>query len=128
MALDTLKRIGEILREIKDISGESGMPPEIKQSRKLNLTKQLFFQAVPLLPEDFTEANKERILHLEEKKASIYSKRSGNTSQFKSVTMIYDLELEMELDKISIEIQQSLQKEKYFMPPKSDPRVGWKQA
>ena len=49
MAVDTLRRLGEILREIKLISTDSELSNERKQETKINLVKQFFIQSTPLL-------------------------------------------------------------------------------
>lgn len=115
MAINTLERLGEILREIKQVSffqtGES-------QRTKVFLVKQFFYQAVPLLKDNIVSQYQRKILDLTPKEVKVVKKYTNELIKSKPV---WDSALENQLDEIIIEIQQELQKEKYFMPPRKDP-------
>ena len=125
MALDTLKRIGDILRDIKAVSTNPELSLGVAQYSKYRLTRQLFVQATPLIKDD-TEKTK-----LAEKLAKIKLKWVKNINQITkrpiNFTPSYSDTVEEQLDALIVDIQGVLQKDKYFMPPKNDPRFGWSQ-
>jgi hypothetical protein len=125
MGLSALMRIDNILQHITRIAGDPMIPKEIKQNLKVGLVKQLFIQASPLLKQEVVDH-----YYLEFAKLKPYevimNHSSGGMVKKTENKAIYSEELEVELDRLSLEIQREMQKEKYFMPPRSDPRVGWK--
>lgn len=125
MAISTLMRIDEILKSITKVSSDPFMPTNVKQSMKVNLVKQLFNQSSPLLKEEVVKVYEKQIQDLKPYEADLVIGRSGIVKK-KEKRLLFSPELERELDKLCLEIQRELQKEKYFMPPKSDPRFGWK--
>jgi hypothetical protein len=128
MAIDTLQRLGDILREIKDISADLNDPLALKQVKKLNLIKQFFYNAVPLLPNKIVEAYEEKIINLNYSERAYGEKMNAFNTKILGKIPVYDVELEIKIDKLLVNIQKELQKEKYFMPPKHDARFGWKQG
>jgi hypothetical protein len=126
--MDTLKRLGEILRELRDTSSAIEITQDIKQQRKIALVKQFFLNAVPLLKDEIVFVYRDRVLGLKESTSRVANVGYGGETKIMGNTLIYDPKLEIELDQILLELQSVLQKEKYFMPPKHDPRFGWGQG
>jgi hypothetical protein len=124
MALDTLKRLGEILREIKMISVNPTLPREDKLEVKISLVKSFFINSVPLLEEKYIEKNKDNILAL----VSI-SKKIAHRTPYGSLKVVgyensFNPELDLKLDNLLVELQIELQKKGHFMPP-PDTEGGW---
>ncbi len=115
MALDTLQRLGEILREIKMVSTNPGFSEELKQEMKIKLVKQFFIQATPLLDKKCVDEHKETILNLRPLIVDVLD-RSGLTTRTVGKSIACSEEIELTLDRIMIDLQISLQKQKYFMP------------
>ena len=83
MALDTLKRLGIILSEIKGLAYKTDLTLEILQQIKIHLVKQFFIQASPLLPE------KSQFNYLWLSPTTLrecYFREGRNQSRFKSMT------------------------------------------
>jgi len=120
MALDTLKRLGEILREIKLVSSSPNFPKESKQEMKVNLIKQFFIQATPLMEIKFVEENQEEIINLTPSNTRILEKRDYGAHKFVGYDKTFDQKLEVKLDNILIKLQIELQKKGHFMPPSDE--------
>ena len=116
MALDTLKRLGTILSEIKGLAYKTEYSREIIQEVKIILVKQFFVQASPLLPADTIKKYQTEVLKLVPKTKVKYSGGLMSAGKPKRIEVIYDGDLEIKCDEILIELQMILQKEKYFMP------------
>lgn len=123
MALDTLRRLGTILENIKEINADISIPQAKAQEVKLNFIKSFYINATPLLNEKVIEKFKS-VLELRPVEAIVLD---SVTKRNKGKRKIFDYDLEVKLDKVLVDLQQALQKEKYFMPPKNDPRFSWKQ-
>lgn len=133
MALATLEKIQGILKSIVVISSghldddDKFLTPGKSQHMKYRLVNQLFVQCIPLFDKKKTEEWKPemlaRIRNVKLKVGNKYSNRRvvGNFAA-------YDEDVEQELDDIIMEIQERLQDEGYFMPPKNDARFSWKQV
>jgi len=117
MALDTLKRLGKTLEEIKQLAYKIEYSIETRQAVKLGLIKQFFIQSSPLLPKDQVEKYKEEILSLKPAMVNVLKMGSMNNTLYSRTQIIYNEKLEIRIDEILIELQMILQKEKYFMPP-----------
>ena len=135
MAIATLERLGNLLTEIKNIS--LGVMPGNRpinsngeiQHIKYKMVKQFFVQSVPLLK----DADEKIILSRLNKIKPIYvnyMQKSNNKLGFTKVGDIpyYSEVIENALDDILIKIQNFLQRDGFFMPPKHDPRAAWKQG
>jgi len=120
MALDTLKRLGKILEEVKYLQYKKEYSIDVLQSIKIGLIKQFFVQASPLLPETVVEKYKKEILGLKSKHINVIENRCLNDSKNIGTKLKYDEKLEIRLDEILIELQMILQKEKYFMPSEEE--------
>jgi len=125
MAISTLMRIDKILIDIVNLGANPNIPKNIKQSIKVSLVKELFSQSSALLPVEVVEKYRPVWESLEPYERDIGIGSSGIVRK-QEKKIIYSPELELKLDQFALLIQRELQKEKYFMPPKSDPRVGWK--
>lgn len=127
MALATLERLSELLKEIKNVSlgftegvGYS-LPTGETQYAKYKLIKQFFIQAVPLLKE-----KEEGIIEVEFKKLRPSSRKVNDRyGKYKGEQLVYNEQLEQQLDKLLITIQNFLQADGYFMPPREDPRYAF---
>ena len=64
MALATLERINEILREIMKVQSNLLIPKEVRQAIKVHLVRSLFLAAVPLLPDKVIDENTEEFKKL----------------------------------------------------------------
>lgn len=124
MAIDTLQRIANIIDKLSAVSSGIFQVENINQV-KFNLLTQLFIQCVPLLKEA-DEADikaKLKALKAEIKPPKIVHDDSG---LIKGRMYIDNPQIEDSINDIEILIQNCLQKEGYFMPPKADPRYSWK--
>ena len=122
MALATLERVNNILREITEISvGEYGGNIQCFYA-KLKLVKQLFLASIPLID---NKEEKDKLQKEIFKLNQMFGVKYDARSQKRRLTCYK--EIDTELDYVIIKIQEVLQKEKYFMPPKNDPRFSWKQ-
>lgn len=120
MALNTLERLGYILSEIRRVSSEPLFDKALKQSMKVQLTKQFFIQASPLLPEEVALKYSSEIISLRPNEQAIVKKTGMEVRATNEIRKVFDWALEDLLDSLLIKIQRELQKEKYFMPPKRD--------
>jgi len=116
MAIDTLKRLSRILEDIKNVT-YSSISVETKQILKIDLVKQFFIQASPLLKDEYVKTKKDEILEIKPATVDKIESPSMKASRFKGTFVKYDNNLNNKLDLLLIEIQQELQKDKYFMPP-----------
>lgn len=112
MALATLKRLDTILQNLRQVSLMSINPKE-KQRMNIDLLKQFYLNSIPLLDNDYIKENNDKILNLKLNKSVVA--KSGGHKNLES----YDQELENNINKFFIEIQQKLKK--YFMPKGKDP-------
>lgn len=135
MALATLEKVNNILKQIANVSvlfisddqGSSELSPGKAQHMKYRLVKQLFIQSVPL----FDTKKYEAFMHDILKDIRSIKLKYGNRYQNNRIIgkfEVFDQSVEDELDNITMDVQAELQKEGYFMPPKSDPRFSWKQS
>ena len=120
MALDTLRRIGAIFEHIKNLYLDRTMSDEIRQKIKIELVKQFFIQASPLLPIPTVAKYRQEILEIEPKRTKTYQKNGGGSTDYIGDSLSYNSNLDFKLDMIVIELQQILQEKKYFMPPAED--------
>lgn len=119
MAIATLYSLRDILTKITTIYGDPLLPDEVKQKLKLDMVKRFYIDSSPLLKPEIVEKFKE-ILQLKPIYANLLSNATGNMIKSKKKRLIYDINLEIELDTHLINLQMELQKEKYYMPPKTD--------
>lgn len=121
MALNTLERIGDILRLITKNSYEMTFPPEIRQAIKVQLVKELFINSSPLLSETVVTKYKPKFLKMKPFVKTILKEQSaGDYSKSQQEKHEFSFTLESELDVFILDISRELQKERYFMPPKED--------
>lgn len=120
MALDTLKRLSDILKDIRIFSSTLEIGKGERQEIKVSLVKQFFIQSTPLLEEDAIEKYKEQVLALKPTLKKILN-RKGLVVE---IISDYNSELETKLDNIVIELQLELQKKGHFMP-EADAEGGW---
>jgi|TARA_R100000049_G_C1893653_1_gene45890 hypothetical protein len=118
MAIATLERLSDILREINKVE-QSLLPLEMKQEHKVYLVRQFYIQSIPLLTAKQREAHKE-ILDLAPIKKEIVLNTAGTRSKDGGRRVVYDVNLEKQLNEALIKVQVCLQDEKYFMPPRRD--------
>lgn len=114
-AIDTLKRIGDILREITKISmiqtGEA-------QHVKIQLVWQLLTQSCMLIVDKDKEAE---LIKKLDKINPIFKSKLDSAGREVNVFKVYDIALERQINLFVIEIENTLQEEgKYFMPDKMD--------
>jgi len=126
MALATLERISKILIKTTENSTDPNILEDERQKNGLFLLKQLYINSAPLLKQPIVEKF-EYVLKLEMKQVNLLGKHHSGSTYTKNKTFIYSIELEIEINKALIYIQQELQREKYFMPPKYDISSGYDQ-
>lgn len=117
MAINTLERLGEILTNIRRIEQEPLFTIEMKQEYKINLVKQFFIQASPLMFDHAPDRKAEiqqKVLVLEPKRAKVI--QDGKRTNKERV--IFSSEIDKQLNEILIEIQDVLQQGKFYMPPR----------
>ena len=119
MAIDTLRRIGVILQEIGIVASDATLSPEERQSILVQKVKHFFFQSSPLLSQLVVDKYQDRVSKLQSKTITVAITRYGVIKK-KQTRLLYDAAIDLELNKLLLEIQRELQIEKYFMPPKKD--------
>jgi len=131
-AIATLMRINDILKDITSIEKRTGilneqnlekrLPDGLSLNIKYKLVWQLFTQATPLLKE--TQQTKiETELEKIKPKNQIGNNQTAEDIQYQIFS--YSLKTDLELNKIMILIQKSLQSNgSFFMPNKEDPRFA----
>lgn len=119
MAIASLMRIHDILKLITKYSMSSfntSLAPGPIQHMKYRLVRQLYVQSVPLMKPESKKPIKDNLNKI---------KLAREVTPTKQVTELYDHQVEMDLDDCICEIEEALQIQGYFMPPRSDPRYGW---
>jgi hypothetical protein len=117
MALATLQRVDNILQKIMMAD------PYLSIFLKIKLTKQLYLASVPLI------TNKETKEELLKKVNDLNKLISTNYSNVKKKNIqVYQSNSELVIENVIEDIEEALQADKYFMPPKSDPKFGWKES
>ena len=114
MALNVLERLGTTLREITIISSCSQTPRAEVQSVKLNMVKEFFVQASPLLPPKFV-IDHGSIIALEMQTQDRYGNTMGGRKRIGKM-LVYNPQLDIKLSMILIKIQSTLKEEGYIMP------------
>ncbi len=128
MAINTLQRLGDILEEIKKVTHDSLNDKMTRQRIKVDLVKQFYVQATPLLPKDKIEEYSKKILIIKPKEKQLFIERKGNTPIFQGLNNVFDYALDKLLDEILIELQLDLNVEGYFMPSLKDSKHSWGQG
>jgi len=118
MAIDTLKRLGIILIDIKDNSNNIESNTVTNQLKKINLTKSFYIHSAPLLSKDFKEENGEKLLKCKLNNKKHIQNRSGRSGIIMGEYPVYDFDLDFYLDNILVMIQEDLASKGMFMPPK----------
>jgi len=124
MAIATLMRIDQILKDIKETERKTSVNPNIKeriprgyaQHQKYRLTKQLYLQSIPLLKKNQKEQIKKKFSEIKLKYVTIKPCISPEYTAESYVPEIDD-----QLDEIIALVQESLQEQRYFMPLSEDP-------
>ena len=133
MALFTLEKIHNILKRIAEISTAMNFDGDImfslgqSQHMKYRLIRQLFIQSIPL----FNKEKKDKIQWKESMAQRIGNIKLISGDKIKNNQIVgkfqgFTQEIEDELDNITIDIQETLQDEGYFMPSRNDPKHSWK--
>ena len=125
MALSTLERLSDILREIRVLSTQYFLPPEVKQNQYLQLVKQFFLNAVPLIPKEKVKEYQVKMETLEAREVNLIQRGATGTTNYQGKKAVYDKELEKNLNNFLVDLQLELQELKYFMPSRKDPRFSW---
>lgn len=113
MAVATLMRLDTILQQIRMIY-MMPLQPSQKQKMHIDLVKQFYLNSTPLIDDDnFIKENNDKILNLKMKSQTHV--KAGNQKTAEN----YSSELEVQLNKIIIELQRKLSK--FFMPKGKDP-------
>lgn len=132
-ALGTLEKIHNILVKITNISAlysiESDMSEAEAQHIKYNLVRQLFIQATPLYNKEKHKTWKsDTYKELKKIKEELKFVQQFNQGKLIGHRALFDPIINDKLDDITIEVQEKLQEEGYFMPSKKDPRFMFKQG
>ena len=125
MAINTLQRLGDMLEEISKLTYETFLDQMTRQRMKVDLVKQFYVQATPLLPKDKIENYSKKILTLKPTTKQHFEKRSGNTPVFKGLNNVFDYKLDQQLDEILIELQLDMNLQGFVMPSFKDSRHSW---
>lgn len=119
MAIATLMRINEILQNITQVSAMPLDPITISYT-KYKMLQQLYLAAVPLIENVATKKKiKEEIFKMKSEFFIINHRGQKKRNCYDNT--------EERIDSIIETILEALQIDKYFMPPKNDPRYSWKQ-
>jgi len=124
MAIASLERVNSLLKEFKNLAvngiSVDGIQYQMNSAEiqliKINLTRQLFIAAAPLLPE---KARNDLGVNI--KKLKPFLRQSPQSSMW---IPEFKPDKDSEIDEGILQIVLALQKEKYFMPPKDDPRFA----
>jgi hypothetical protein len=125
MGVSTLMRLDNILRQITELSINDKIPPDLKQVMKIELVKQFYLDSVPLLKENIVRSY-EWILEIKPKTVPHLRRDNSDTIKQIGVKPLFSPELDLKLNKVLCDLQIELQKEKYFMPSKRDPKFSWR--
>ena len=126
MALDTLEKISNMLKTIANLSSE--LNDGKSQHLQLKWLKNLHQHCIPL----YTDRTPEEWINSIHKILREINKdlKYGNFIKDERIVgkyEVYDPLIEEQLDEVLISILEKLKKERYFMPPRSDARQGWKE-
>ncbi len=113
-AIDALRNITEINKQIAFLPFLP-IPNSKRQELKIELVRNLFMFAVPLAPGEFSEEYRDEILALKQK-----TKPQSTGYKYIRLSLMFNPELDLELNKHIITIIMALQKKGYYMPPKSE--------
>jgi len=130
MAIATLMRLDAILTDIKNIAMEglsksSKINMQESQRIKFNLVKQFFIQSIPLLKKEQINSLKEKLNNI-----TFPELENNNLVNYKKqkIANSYNPTMDKKMNNFIINVQLKLQEAgNYFMPPKNDPRFGWKE-
>jgi len=125
MALSTLERLSDILREIRMLSTQFFLASEVRQEQKLELVKQFFLNSVPMLKVEQVKPFQKRMNDFRMLRINLIQRKTGTTSSQKGNTTVFSQGLELKLNDFLVDLQLSLQEQRYFMPSKKDPRFSW---
>lgn len=135
MALKTLEKIHNILIQIALVS-VIPTPTDMNynlalgkaQHAKYALVRQLYIQSIPLFDKKQTAEWKiEMNQGIRDLKKDLITASVYNNGKIIGMEERYSHEMDEILDDVTIEIEETLQDEGYFMPPKDDVRFSWKQ-
>ena len=122
-AIDCLMRISRLIQKIEKVSVEYILYTDIPGLRlsagqaqhiKARLTRELYKQARPLMNKAPKESLLTRLKNIQLKVKKSFD-RSG---QKYVITEVFDKDIDWELDNIVMEIEDDLQENNFFMPPK----------
>ena len=105
MAFDTLIRLGNILKDI-ELLNRMALDPSMQQTIKINLVKDFFINASPLLKEEDVKKTTKVILKLKPISKQIINNETG---LFVRNQIVYDENLDILLNTFLIDIQRDLQ-------------------
>lgn len=129
MALNTLEKIHKILLSIFLVSSRIVESQELSegeaQHMKYRLVRQLYIQSVPLLRAKNIDEWKEQTWKLIKEIKLKWKPIKDGDGFVRDYVEAIDPEIEDTLDDITKFIEEKLQEEGYFMPPKHDPRFSW---
>jgi len=118
MGIATLMRLNNILEAITRITSNQEYPPEVRQASKIELVKQFFVNACPLLDPTKVKTIQAKYLILKPEVVEVVDKFTGNNMLKKAQ---FSYELDNQLNELLVELQVELQEEgKYYMPAKRD--------
>ena len=121
MAISTLQSVRELLNDYARLSTMIEDPIN-NTYRKYKMAKQIYLLAVPLINDD--AAKKEITAELDRLGKCFINVSSGMGGTRFGCYQNTD----EEVDSVVCKIQETMQREKYFMPSKSDPKFGWKEG
>lgn len=120
MAISTLMRVDNILKEITNLELKRLSPPQVSHSQghlqgvKRRLVRQLYLNAIPLIRKKDKPIIKKKLMVV---KLKLIPVMSGG----KEINEIdFQQEIDDQLDEIIIDIQESLQAGGYLMPGRGD--------
>ncbi len=124
MAISTLERLSKILDDIKIVSVQTPIDQNKSgtgQHIKIEYVKQFYIQAVPLLKEPDEKSLKPKLDKIQPQ----YWKKTNPYDNHVEYISKYNYKIECMLNNLLIEIQNCLQRDGFFMPPKDDPRFAF---
>ena len=128
MAISTLQSVRNAIDLFASVSigvDESGnlVKPALIQATQHKIAQSILVVASPLL-EEIQNAK----LKKEFEKIQLQTKRQGYRDKPSEWVSVFSPLVEKQLNELVILVQMEMQDQKYFMPPKNDPRFGWGQG
>lgn len=132
-AISTLMRIDTLITKIREISLLIAAEQDpIKKGKllhmKYTLVEQLEIESTPLLPQKSKSKIRQAFKEIKLILVKNYAPTTDGSRRFMGMTELYDFNIDNKLNDVNRLNQDLLQAEGYFMPPKQDPSMAFRQG